>query len=558
MFKTKKKYADDWSQLLRDYPNVPATASMPCFHWHVSNNIDSPPLCIMCKSIACKWNANYGYASYCSAKCQGSDPSIKEKRSATAFKKYGVAHTLQSSEIQERIKETNLKLYGAVTPLQSEIVLSKIKTTNLERYGKQSAGGSSRAQHSRRTTMLEKYGAEHPIQISQFKEKIKQTNIDKYGYANPMSSPTVREKSKDTSIQTFNRGHHTQQHLSLESLALLQNADWLHDQHTNHKHSLRDISRELGVSATTTSSYFKLHNIPVTCLYTSIEQQEITTFINSLGYMTTSNDRSIISPLELDIVIDDVKICIEYDGLFWHSDSGAGRYKRYHLNKTIAADQAGYRLVHIFSSEWLQKQDIVKSRIRSILNHNEKLYARKCTVHALGFGEVKDFLNSNHIQGKCTSSINYGLKHGDELVAVMTFGKPRFSQEVEYELLRFCSKLNTTIIGGASKLFKQFIREYNPSTIISYSDKRWNTGNIYATLGFSHTHDSEPNFYYFKPDDANPKLYSRIAFQTHKLADKLEIYDPSLSAWQNMKNNGYDRIWDCGNSVWVLNRTNII
>ena len=138
----------------------------------------------------------------------------------------------------------------------------------------------------------------------------------------------------------------------------------------------------------------------------------------------------------------------------------------------------------------------------------------------------------------------------------MTIGKPRFSDKYDYELLRFCTLLNTNVVGGASKIFKYFLKTYSPKNIISYADRRWSEGDLYKILGFDFSHNSGPNFYYFKQNDSTEKLFSRIAFQKHKLKDKLEDFDPKLSAWQNMQNHGYDRVWDCGNSVWVWSATN--
>ena len=65
-----------------------------------------------------------------------------------------------------------------------------------------------------------------------------------------------------------------------------------------------------------------------------------------------------------------------------------------------------------------------------------------------------------------------------------------------YELLRFCNKLNTTVIGGASKLFQHFLTHYQPSKIISYADRRWSNGQLYFNLGFKHTHNSGINYFY--------------------------------------------------------------
>ena len=130
----------------------------------------------------------------------------------------------------------------------------------------------------------------------------------------------------------------------------------------------------------------------------------------------------------------------------------------------MAAEDAGIRLVHIFEDEWYFKQEIVKSMISNILGKTKrKIYARKCKIKEVGRFEKKLFLDKNHIQGDVVTNINIGLYYEGELVSLMCFGKRRVNlgkkttNEGEYELLRFCNLLNTSVIGGASKLFKYFI-----------------------------------------------------------------------------------------------------
>ena len=131
----------------------------------------------------------------------------------------------------------------------------------------------------------------------------------------------------------------------------------------------------------------------------------------------------------------------------------------------------------------------------------------------------------------------------------MTFGKPRFNKEYDYELLRFCNTLNTSVMGGASKLLSYFIKNYNPKSILSYANLRWSMGNLYEKLGFTLISQSSPNYFYFNNDLI---LHSRIEFQKHKLKDKLENYNPDLTESENMYNNGYRKIYDCGNLVYEM------
>jgi hypothetical protein len=133
----------------------------------------------------------------------------------------------------------------------------------------------------------------------------------------------------------------------------------------------------------------------------------------------------------------------------------------------------------------------------------------------------------------------------------MTFVKSRFDKKIQYEMYRYCNKLNTNIVGGASKLFKQFLKDYSPNTIVSYSDKRYFNGTVYQNLGFNFIENTPPNYWYISPNYKS--LYNRMTFQKHKLKKLLEKYDPTLTEWENMLQSGYDRIWDCGNGKWIWN-----
>ena len=160
---------------------------------------------------------------------------------------------------------------------------------------------------------------------------------------------------------------------------------------------------------------------------------------------------------------------------------------------------------------------------------------------------ANEFLEQNHLQGGDNSSIRYGLYHGDELVTVMTFGKPRFSKSYDWELIRFASKCGCNVVGGASKLLNHF-RSSHSGSIVSYADRRHSDGHLYEKLGFVLEGVSKPNYWYVRGGE---KL-SRYACQKHRLKDVLgEAFDPNLSEFENMSLNGWTRVHDCGNMVFV-------
>ena len=275
-------------------------------------------------------------------------------------------------------------------------------------------------------------------------------------------------------------------------------------------------------------------------------------FVKDICNDAEQGNRTILNGKELDIYVPSKKLAVEYDGLYWHSEASE-KDSGYHLWKTEECAKQDIRLIHIFEDEWLEKKDIVKSRLRSLFGVTKKtLYARKCDVQVVKGSVAQKFLEDNHIQGRCKGMFHYGLFYDDELVSLMTFGKMRQQRKYHsdydscYELLRFCSKLNTNVVGAAGRLLKAFLRDLQPSEVVSYADKRWSQGNLYKRLGFEHTHDSRPNYSYVVG------LTRKNRFKYRKSELVKEGYNPNKSEHEIMLERGIYRIYDCGTMVFKL------
>ena len=270
---------------------------------------------------------------------------------------------------------------------------------------------------------------------------------------------------------------------------------------------------------------------------------EINLFINSLNIKTICSTRKIIKPLELDIYIPSHNIAIEYNGLYWHSEQFVD--KNYHLNKTELCEKQGIQLIHIFEDEWLSKQDVVKSMLKNKLGLTEnKIYGRKCEIKNVNPSDAIIFINDNHIQGPNNPSIRVGLYYEDELVSIMTFGKPRLgigSSFDGYELSRFCNKLNTNVLGSASKLLKHFIKTYQPKEIRSYANKSISNGALYRTLGFGLTHVNKPNYHYIIGKERKHRFNFR-----KELLKKQGFDTKNKTEHEIMLEREIYRIYDCG------------
>lgn len=262
--------------------------------------------------------------------------------------------------------------------------------------------------------------------------------------------------------------------------------------------------------------------------------------------------------MELDVFIPSMNIGVEFNGLFFHrcscepADKFSGKMasKRTLLEKTERFLEHNIRVIHIFEDEWNKKQSIVKTRLRSILDSDERVFARKCRILELSPATVKELEESLHIQGHSKSaSYRYGLEYGGEIVASMTFSGLRFEKgsATEFELLRFCS--TKSVVGGFSKLLKYFIRTVSPTRIVSYSDRRWSLGNVYSVNGFKKTKVSDPGYFWFK----NKQRFNRVLFQRHKLDELFkEKFSEEMTESDIMYSKGYMKIFDCGQDKWEL------
>jgi hypothetical protein len=275
----------------------------------------------------------------------------------------------------------------------------------------------------------------------------------------------------------------------------------------------------------------------------NISESQLKYFIKSLNIEFIENSRDIIKPLELDIFIPDKNIAIEFNGLYWHSE--LFKDNNYHLNKTNECNKKNIKLIHIFEDEWVYKKDIVKSRLKNILGLTEnKIYGRKCIIKEVNIKDSSVFLNNNHIQGSVKSSINIGLYYNNELVSLMCFNKPRLgigSSYDGYELSRFCNKLNTNVIGGASKLLKYFENNYQPKEIKSYADLRWSDGGLYNTLGFELSHTNKSNYWYI----VNNKREYRFNYRK-SILEKQGFDVSNKTEHQIMLDRKIYRVYDCG------------
>lgn len=265
-------------------------------------------------------------------------------------------------------------------------------------------------------------------------------------------------------------------------------------------------------------------------------------------------NRTVIHPQHLDLFSADYKLAVEVNGVYWHSEE-KGKDANYHLSKTDRCLEKGIELLHFWDYEVKTKYHIVKSMLSARLGKNERLFARKCSTKIISCAEANDFMRINHLQSEAIHKVAIGLFYENYLISVMTFGKPRFNKDFEWEMIRFATRCGITVVGGASKLFSAFISDYKPKSVLSYADRRYSNGGVYSKLGFSLARTSPPSYFYWKHNS----IISRYQAQKHKLFKVLgDKFDAAKTEVENMSNAGYIRAFDCGNFVYEWKFDNLL
>ncbi len=436
-------------------------------------------------------------------------------------------------------KETMLKNHNIDHPSKMENHNGKVKSTSQRKYGVDHYSQTEDWNEKIIKTNQRKRGFDHHSQTKEWKENTKKTNQIRY-------NSDYYQTSEDYQIQVFKKIKKKLKLLNLEFIdkeyqGPMFNHNWKCLKcNSIFKHSWNMIP-------TCKICYPRIGN-------SSFEELEIFEFVRCLNISKEIiiNDKQTIKPLELDIYIPDKKLAIEYNGLYRHSEElqelsinekHPYSSQTYHLYKTEKCLEKGIQLIHIFEDEWIFKNEIVKSRLKQILNINDqtRIHARKCIIKEITPKRKNEFLEKFHIQGPDSSRIKLGAFFGEDLVSVMTFSKGNISKgsksiEGIWELNRFCSDSDFHIPGIAGKLLSHFKKNFEWSEIFSYADRRWSQGNLYEKLGFELIHITKPNYWYIK----NGKRIHR--FSLRKRPDEpRDIPERILRL-----NEGYKTTWDCG------------
>lgn len=487
-----------------------------------------------------------------------------EKTKQTNIKKYGVTnpcniqqHRLKAIQTRrqncynKRVKkqqeyktwclETFNKQPNEVTKKDKwqYTMLNKYNTTNTLSQDFSNILGRSHSEFRKncleksKQTCLEKYGVDNPNKNADVIEKRNKTIISKYGSHKNAVSQKVKDQTRERKLAQTYYNFDRFKHISTPLFSL---DEWL-----------QDPKQLFPWKYTETGEQFMCHYYGYpptgTLIHTDIERI-IKNILKTNKIEFETKNRTILSGKEIDFYIPSRKLGIECNGDYWHS-TAAGAHKKYHLNKHNAACNNKVSLLQFTGTEILYNRKIVKNIILNrALGPTIKIGARQCTFKHITSKQARIFCNKYHIQGHKNGNVYYGCFYKNRLISVATFIKERFSKSNNntWELLRYINMGRIQVHGGLSKFLHIFKKEHQPTCIITFADKRLFTGSAYEATGFVKTLDTPISYIYSNGRD----VLSRFQCQKHKLQKKFANIDLNLTEEQNMANNNYYRIYDCG------------
>lgn len=511
----------------------------------------------------------YGWAS----------PVINGKIRQTNIERYGTEFPTRNPEVQLKTKSTMLEKYGT-DPYRNPEITAKREATNLEKYGVTCSLSSIAVREKILQTVRDKYGVDNPFQSEEIKKRIAETNLQRYGVVNPMQNEDLVAKAQYTNLlrygyPTFKGSDADLLRSSFDSSKIEVYKKFRDDTEEFLKSydeppTMRQLIDDTGTNATTVSFIVTKHQCQhlIKYVHTPYMEQDIIDFLNEYlaPHEIKQHDRAVISPKEIDIYLPNYHVGIECNPTYTHNSSKRTHFVdmvlpiNYHLNKTLECNSKGIHLIHIFGYQWSNKPEIVKSMIlNSVGKTPTRYFARKCEIKEVSDADSRLFLNENHIQGYTVSKVRLGLYFDDELVSLMTFsrkrgtlGKTSKDTKDDWELTRFCNKKFSRCVGGASKLFKHFLNNFHPNTVVSFSDRSNTRGTLYDKLGFQFDSYSNPGYVWVNIQ--SDIYHNRVACQKNNLRKLFN--DPSIdiehhSESEIMEEHGFVKVYNSGLIKWV-------
>ena len=431
---------------------------------------------------------------------------------ATCLEKYGVENVFQISKVKEKVRQSKIQNWGTENTSGTPEIKEKVRQTMMKEYGVENAFLLSSSKENLKKYWQDKLGIDYPLQSKiYYKNMLKNTGATE-GSENTSQVPETRIKALDTKIKN---GHA----YLIDGKTIKQ---WAKD-----KDCAPSTLRHLLQNNKDTNQTRLLEEYDVRRSSLEIKLQ---IYLKDKNISFIQDKQLLDSGYRPDFLIEDHKLIIECDGIYWHNEQNQ-LDNNYHFNKKKEYTKLGYKCLFFREDEINNKFEIVKSIINNKLGAiKNKIGARKCSIGELK--QDKDFFDKNHLMGN-GSGRTYALFYEESPIAALQV-RWKNKKDGLLEISRFCSENNKSVAGGFSKLVKYIIEQENPQELITFIDERYGYGEYLIPLGFVAS-KSYPSFVWSN----NNQTFHRMNFKG---------------------NSGYDRglfkLWDAGQTKYTTSTLN--
>lgn len=310
-------------------------------------------------------------------------------------------------------------------------------------------------------------------------------------------------------------------------------------------------------------------------------QMRLTKMVQALvpGSTVLSDDRTVLpSGKELDIVVPDHHLAIEFNDIFSHSEEAVVTVHRrprphsYHAAKTRETREQGYQLVHVWKDDWLHRRELVLRALAHRLHAVDRLpdvlpdinpltcqriYARNLTAKRVHGGIARRFWQDNHLQGPVHCTVNVGLYDQDGVLhALLGVGRKNHGSRVSlpdgtWDIQRYATL--GVIVGGFTKLLAYAETLIPVDTWTSWSDDDISDGGMYQAAGFVVDKRQAPSYSYVGRKTKWERVHRSTYTKQRFINDPDLTYQSGQTEHEAALTNKLYRIYDAGKTRWVKN-----
>lgn len=250
----------------------------------------------------------------------------------------------------------------------------------------------------------------------------------------------------------------------------------------------------------------------------SIPQQKIFDFVKSnYNGKILFDTKRVLKNRQLDLYMPEIKLAIEFNGMYWHSINKVHNDIYYHQNKSLMCKEKNIRLIHIFEYELNDKKykNFIESLIKKELFNNLK-NEKNFIIKPISQNLFNDFCKRYNVCYNIKTNLRLGLFIDNKLIQVLAF----INKNNIYKIVLNCQSFDL-YRDYTCELLRYFKHNYKFDFIICNEDFNKFDGKRYIKNGFIIKKIIKPKKFYY--DVKSKKVYTN--FDIEKINLNFLLYD---------------------------------